>query len=103
MTIITQPITEKKLSKQKEPLVESNVGATRIPSVDVEGGRRIYVRGANRRSVVITAEMRQRARRISSLTTLIVFLTALLVFATGIIGGVYMYRQFTQYKVRISQ
>jgi integral membrane protein 2B len=44
--------------------------------------------------------MRNRGRRVSSLTTVCVFLTALLVFATGIIGGVYLYRQFTQYRLR---
>lgn len=41
-----------------------------------------------------------RARRVSTTTTLCVFITAFLVLATGIVGGVYLYRQFTHYKVR---
>ncbi|RWS14287.1 Integral membrane protein 2B-like protein [Dinothrombium tinctorium] len=92
MTIITHPISEKKLSQQKEPLVnaeESN--ASSIAENDVE---------ANRNPLIVTMMLRSRARRISSLTTLCVFLTALLVFTTGIIGGYYLYRQFTQYKLR---
>ncbi|EEC02163.1 conserved hypothetical protein, partial [Ixodes scapularis] len=41
-----------------------------------------------------------RARRVSTTTTLCVFITAFLVLATGIVGGVYLYRQFTHYKLR---
>lgn len=41
-----------------------------------------------------------RARRVNTTTTLCVFITAFLVLATGIVGGVYLYRQFTHYKLR---
>ncbi|KAH9371249.1 hypothetical protein HPB48_020697 [Haemaphysalis longicornis] len=83
MTIITQPLTEKKLAKspQAKPLVQHESGN----ECDVEGS-----------PVIVT----MRARRVSTTTTLCVFFTAFLVLATGIVGGVYLYRQFTHYKVR---
>ncbi|XP_075538189.1 integral membrane protein 2B [Dermacentor variabilis] len=83
MTIITQPLTEKKLAKspQAKPLVQHESGN----EGDVEGS-----------PVIVT----MRARRVSTTTTLCVFFTAFLVLATGIVGGVYLYRQFTHYKVR---
>lgn len=83
MTIITQPLTEKKLAKspQAKPLVQHESGN----EGDVEGS-----------PVIVT----MRARRVSTTTTLCVFFTAFLVLATGIVGGVYLYRQFTHYKIR---
>lgn len=83
MTIITQPLTEKKIAKssQAKPLVQHEAGAER----DVEGS-----------PIIVT----MRARRVSTTTTLCVFITALLVLATGIVGGVYLYRQFTHYKLK---
>uniref|UniRef100_A0A023G7H1 Integral membrane protein 2 n=1 Tax=Amblyomma triste TaxID=251400 RepID=A0A023G7H1_AMBTT len=83
MTIITQPLTEKKLAKspQAKPLVQHESGN----EGDIEGS-----------PVIVT----MRARRVSTTTTLCVFFTAFLVLATGIVGGVYLYRQFTHYKVR---
>lgn len=83
MTIITQPLTEKKLAKspQAKPLVQHESGN----ECDVEGS-----------PVIVT----MRARRVSTTTTLCVFFTAFLVLATGIVGGVYLYRQFTHYKIR---
>ncbi|CAN7997574.1 unnamed protein product [Ixodes hexagonus] len=82
MTIITQPLTEKKLAKsqQAKPLVQHESGAE-----DMEGS-----------PVIVT----MRARRVSTTTTLCVFITAFLVLATGIVGGVYLYRRFTYYKLR---
>ncbi|GFR32012.1 integral membrane protein 2B [Trichonephila clavata] len=50
------------------------------------------------RPVVVT--MHAHVRRVSSLTTLCVFATALLVLTTGIIGGMYLYRHFAHYKLR---
>ncbi|KAH8010216.1 hypothetical protein HPB51_026268 [Rhipicephalus microplus] len=81
MTIITQPLTEKKLAKspQAKPLVQHESGN----EGDVEGS-----------PVIVT----MRARRVSTTTTLCVFFTAFLVLATGIVGGVFLYRQFTNYK-----
>lgn len=85
MTIITQPITEKKLSKQQEPLVKNEVP---VAGRDAEEGR----------PVVVT--MHAHVRRVSSTTTLCVFITALLVLTTGIIGGIYLYRQLAHYRLR---
>lgn len=39
---------------------------------------------------------RRRAAQISSLATLLVFLTAFLVLSTGILGGIYLFRQFSR-------
>lgn len=39
---------------------------------------------------------RQRAKRLNSLTTLCLFLTALLVMSIGVIGGVYIYKQYAR-------
>jgi hypothetical protein len=50
-------------------------------------------------STVSLASLRSRAQRVNSLTTLCVTLTALLVLTTGIVGGIYLYRQFAQYRV----
>lgn len=111
MTIITQPITEKE-KKQKLPLVlevaaknagvgggakekEAAAAANSLINHDVEGGGRYR---PVRSSLMVTV-MKNRAQRVSRVTTYCVFLTALLVFATGIIGGVYLFRQFNNYKV----
>nr|CAD7431200.1 unnamed protein product [Timema monikensis] len=40
--------------------------------------------------------LRTRARRVTTATTVCLFLTALLVMTIGIIGGVYLYRQFAR-------
>uniref|UniRef100_A0A1W7RAB1 Integral membrane protein 2 n=1 Tax=Hadrurus spadix TaxID=141984 RepID=A0A1W7RAB1_9SCOR len=85
MTIITQPITEKKLSKQQEPLVKNEAP---VAGRDAEEGR----------PVVVT--MHAHVRRVSSTTTLCVFITALLVLTTGIIGGIYLYKQLAHYRLR---
>jgi integral membrane protein 2B len=115
MTIITQPITEKKLAKQKVPLVIDGNGVeqvfdgkkkstvavglvTHTIHNDLEAGNRDGRRRVP--NALMVTVMRNRAHRVSSLTTICVFLTALLVFATGILGGVYLYRQFNQYKMR---
>ncbi|XP_063228863.1 integral membrane protein 2B [Bacillus rossius redtenbacheri] len=87
MTIVTKPISEKKADNLEEPLVD-NEELEPIPAkVDIEA----------------TAEpdhhylvLRSRARRISTATTICLFLTALLVMSIGIIGGMYLYRQFAQ-------
>jgi len=88
MTIITKPITEKKLAKQKEPLVDDNASAQHVLSRDPEAG--------NVHSLVAV----MRSRRVTSMTTFCVFLTALLIFFTGLLGAYYTYREFTQYKTK---
>lgn len=85
MTIAQQFLGKNICKQQEEPLVPNEKTAN---SKDVEEGR----------PVVVT--MHAHVRRVSSLTTLCVFVTALLVLTTGIIGGVYLYRQFAHYKLR---
>lgn len=85
MTIVTQLLSDKKLSRQQEPLVKQDELAE---GKDAEEGSPVLV------------TMRAHARRVNSTTTLCVFVTALLVLSTGIIGGVYLYKQFAQYKLR---
>nr|CAD7570319.1 unnamed protein product [Timema californicum] len=87
MTIITKPITDKKSDKLEEPLVENEHLQPLPTKVDIEA----------------TAEpepqylvLRTRARRVTTATTVCLFLTALLVMTIGIIGGVYLYRQFAR-------
>lgn len=41
-----------------------------------------------------------KAQRVSTATTICLFLTALLVMSTGIIGGMYLYRQFARSQMR---
>ncbi|XP_013789267.1 integral membrane protein 2C-like [Limulus polyphemus] len=88
MTIVTQGVTEKKLSQQKEPLVTKEVSEVENGHVEVGHPKAKIVR------------FQERARRVNSATTLCVFVTALLVLTFGIIGGVCLYRQFSQYKFR---
>ncbi|XP_055928416.1 integral membrane protein 2B-like isoform X2 [Argiope bruennichi] len=84
MTIAQQFLGKKSCKQQEEPLVP----AEKTPNLkDAEEGR----------PVVVT--MHAHVRRVSSLTTLCVFATALLVLTTGIIGGMYLYRHFAHYKV----
>jgi len=90
MTILTQALSEKKLNKQKTPLVtDEHEDIASVPQADIENG-----------SNASLAILRSRAQRVSSLTTLCVTLTALLVLTTGIVGGIYLYRQFAQYRLR---
>ncbi|CAL1261812.1 unnamed protein product [Larinioides sclopetarius] len=85
MTIAQQFLGKKSCKQQEEPLVP----AEKAPNLkDAEEGR----------PVVVT--MHAHVRRVSSLTTLCVFATALLVLTTGIIGGMYLYRHFAHYKLR---
>ncbi|GIX67795.1 integral membrane protein 2 [Caerostris darwini] len=85
MTIAQQFLGKKSCKQQEEPLVP----AEKTPSIkDAEEGR----------PVVVT--MHAHVRRVSSLTTLCVFATALLVLTSGIIGGMYLYRHFSHYKLR---
>lgn len=86
MTIITHNVT--KDPQLKDPLVAENHPSNVNDDIEV-----------NNQPLLVTWK-RSRVRRISSLTTICVFLTAFLVFTTGIIGGVYLYQQFTQHRLR---
>ncbi|XP_054159867.1 integral membrane protein 2B-like [Oppia nitens] len=89
MTILTQGISNKKLLNKpsdSKPLV----GAVEASAPkDIESG-----------STASLASIRIRAQRVNNLTTLCVTLTALIVLTTGIVGGIYLYRQFAQYRLR---
>ncbi|XP_067007927.1 integral membrane protein 2C isoform X2 [Anabrus simplex] len=85
MTVITKPITDKKADKLEEPLVENEQLPDLTAKVDLEASTepQYFI-------------LRSRARRVSTATTVCLFLTALLVMSIGIIGGVYLYRQFAR-------
>ncbi|XP_069698528.1 integral membrane protein 2C isoform X2 [Periplaneta americana] len=87
MTIITKPISDKKSDKLDEPLVENEQVEDLPPKVDLEASAQ-----AEPQYFILKA----RARRVSTATTVCLFLTALLVMSIGIIGGVYLYRQFAR-------
>jgi len=94
MTILTQALSEKKLQSKtpneiRQPLVDDSDDLPSGPQVDIENG-----------STSSLTSHRSRAQRLNSLTTLCVTLTALLVLTTGIVGGIYLYRQFAQYRLR---
>ena len=102
MTIITQPITEKKL---KKPLVEKSAEGVAAGGEDVEAGGAsaplrsgllVTVTRGNRDRATV-----ERARRVSSFATLVVFMMSVFVFAIGILGATYLYKEFNQYKVNI--
>uniref|UniRef100_A0A1B6EQE7 Integral membrane protein 2 n=1 Tax=Cuerna arida TaxID=1464854 RepID=A0A1B6EQE7_9HEMI len=89
MTVITKPISEKKIDKLDQPLVVAEC----LPNQDVEGG-------AEREGDSLPPQdprylvLRARARRASSVTTACLLLMALLVMCCGVLGGFYMYKQF---------
>ncbi|XP_015907183.1 integral membrane protein 2B isoform X2 [Parasteatoda tepidariorum] len=86
MTIAQQFLGKKTCKQQEEPLVPPFETPANIK--DAEEGR----------PVVVT--MHAHVRRVSSLTTLCIFATALLVLTTGVMGGMYLYRHFAHYKLR---
>lgn len=91
MTIVTKPKTEKKIDKPLEkPLVAADVSCGDVEcTCPVEGG-------ASEVEAWVSSAAR---RRVSTATTICVCLTALLVMSVGIIGGVYLYRQFSRHQM----
>lgn len=87
MTVITKPISGKKPDKLDVPLVENEQVEHLSPKVDLEASAQ-----AEPQYLILKA----RARRVSTATTVCLFLTALLVMSIGIIGGVYLYHQFAR-------
>lgn len=88
MTIITKPISEKKIDKLEVPLVENDQLDDLPVKSDIEAPAPVDAA----RFVVLRA----RARKVSTATTLCLLLTALLVVSIGIIGGTYLYRQYVR-------
>lgn len=85
MTVITKPLSEKKVDKLDQPLVAAEC----LPHRDVEMGAG-DVPPPDPRILVLRA----RARRASSVTTACLLMMALLVMCCGILGGFYLYKQF---------
>uniref|UniRef100_A0A6M2DHU4 Integral membrane protein 2 n=1 Tax=Xenopsylla cheopis TaxID=163159 RepID=A0A6M2DHU4_XENCH len=85
MTILTKAVGDKKIDKSDLPLVAAvDTGHDDVKN-DVES------------SIASIEERRiHRARRVSTATTLCLFLTALLVLSIGVIGGVYIYSQYAR-------
>ncbi|XP_050729716.1 integral membrane protein 2B-like isoform X1 [Eriocheir sinensis] len=83
MTIVTKPKTEKK------PLVNH----------EVEGGECVVVDPQAAAAVDEEAWLSSTARRrVSTATSVCVSITVLLIMSIGIIGGVYLYRQFSAHE-----
>lgn len=91
MTIVTKPITEKKNEKPLEKPLVAN---------EAVGGECIDHTVIDPTSEDVEAWLSSTARRrVSTATTICVFITALLVMSIGIIGGVYLYRQFSRHQM----
>ncbi|CAL4063146.1 unnamed protein product [Meganyctiphanes norvegica] len=92
MTVITKPISEKgnKEKPLEKPLVVNEVQAGSC----VEAG--VVDPHNNDIEAWLTSSAR---RRVSTATTVCVFITALLVLSVGIVGGVYLYRQFSRHQM----
>ncbi|KAL7636719.1 UNVERIFIED_CONTAM: hypothetical protein RMT77_012471 [Armadillidium vulgare] len=91
MTIVTstKPKSEKK--SLEKPLVVNDVSGSEC--IEIENGDRDM--GRIDMELWLSPSVR---RRISTTTTVCVFITALLVMSICIIGGVYLYRQVTQHQ-----
>lgn len=102
MTIVTKPFTEKVSKQQKQPLVEHvDVDETRASAPALTPDR------LPRGSLLVTVTrsgrdrtrlQRARAGRAHSLATLAVFVMSAFVFAIGLLGATYLYREYNQYK-----
>lgn len=87
MTIVTKPITEKKGDKLVQPLVDNKINETK--SLGNEGD-------VEANNAALMPRYMVQAHRLTTATTVCLFLTALLVMSVGIISGVYIYRQFAR-------
>lgn len=107
MTILTKAVGDKKIDKSDLPLVAAvDVRQTIIKSKQLFIIKCIYmyfqtghddVKNDVESSIASIEERRiHRARRVSTATTLCLFLTALLVLSIGVIGGVYIYSQYAR-------
>lgn len=89
MTVITKAISEKKPADNLEqPLVVVEVPTQATPKNDPESQR------PKKDMAGHYLILQQHALRPSAMTTLCLFITAILVMSIGIIGGVYIYRQY---------
>lgn len=89
MTIITKAISEKKAGDNLErPLVVDNILTHANPKIDPESQR------PKKDLAGHYLILQHHALRPSAMTTVCLFFTAILVMSIGIIGGVYIYRQY---------
>ncbi|KOC62938.1 Integral membrane protein 2B [Habropoda laboriosa] len=88
MTIITKAITEKKADEKEQPVfVEENAvenGKRDAEAQDLKSVKGPYF--VSRKSIY----------RIHVTSTFLLFLVALMIFIIGVIGGLYLYRQYAQ-------
>jgi integral membrane protein 2B len=87
MTIVTKSITEKKVDKQQQPLVQDEAALPVKTPGEAEEATHVYLTFPSRHS-----------RRVSTATTVCVFLTSLLILTVGIVVGVYLYKQYAHAK-----
>lgn len=85
MTILTKTVSTKKSDKLDVPLVQNEVNETLPPNNDVELELPIHV-----------LTIRERAKRVSTATTICACITAILVLTAGVIGGICLYRQLAK-------
>ncbi|XP_076238000.1 uncharacterized protein LOC143181480 [Calliopsis andreniformis] len=86
MTIITKAITEKKADKMEQPLfVEEN--STEEAKRDLE---------AQRQKADVGNHYVVRSIRVRVTATFVLFLVALMILIIGVIGGLYIYRQYAR-------
>lgn len=92
MTIITKAITEKKASdKMEQPLfVEENATQENNSKVDPEAAR---PKGNPVGRYLVT---RRTIHRLHMTATLLLFLVALMILIIGVIGGLYIYKQYAR-------
>ncbi|XP_037802433.1 integral membrane protein 2B-like isoform X4 [Penaeus monodon] len=91
MTIVTKPNTKPSTEKKAEKTLGKPLVANETPGGDYVDHT---VLDPNNDDVEAWLSSSAR-RRVSTATTICVFITALLVMSVGIIGGVYLYRQFS--------
>ncbi|XP_042887472.1 integral membrane protein 2B-like isoform X2 [Penaeus japonicus] len=91
MTIVTKPSTKPSTEKKAEKTLGKPLVANETP-----GGEYVDHTVLDPTNDDVEAWLSSSARRrVSTATTICVFITALLVMSVGIIGGVYLYRQFS--------
>ncbi|XP_069973279.1 integral membrane protein 2B isoform X1 [Penaeus vannamei] len=91
MTIVTKPNTKPSTEKKAEKTLGKPLVANETP-----GGEYVDHTVLDPNNDDVEAWLSSSARRrVSTATTICVFITALLVMSVGIIGGVYLYRQFS--------
>lgn len=91
MTVITKAITEKKADKKDQPFIEeSEAGGSKRKREDVEGQR---LKCDVRSHYYVS---RKNIYRIHVTATYLLFLVALMILIVGVLGGLYIYKQYAR-------